>query len=85
MKLPRKTSRTIHGAFSPAIRCSWARPAARICWATTKPNELVKQLFHTLRDYYLKLDDGVILYPCHGAGSACGRGHWRASDGHDRR
>lgn len=34
--------------------------------------DLVKQLFHTLRDYYLKLDDGVIIYPCHGAGSACG-------------
>jgi hydroxyacylglutathione hydrolase len=34
--------------------------------------ELTKQLFHTLRDYYLTLDDGVIIYPCHGAGSACG-------------
>lgn len=34
--------------------------------------ELVKQLFHTLREYFLKLDDGVIIYPCHGAGSACG-------------
>jgi len=34
--------------------------------------ELTEQLFHTLRDYYLKLDDGVIIYPCHGAGSACG-------------
>lgn len=34
--------------------------------------ELTEKLFHTLRDYYLKLDDGVIIYPCHGAGSACG-------------
>lgn len=34
--------------------------------------ELTKQLFRTLRGYYLKLDDGVIIYPCHGAGSACG-------------
>lgn len=34
--------------------------------------ELTKKLFHTLRDYYLKLDDGVCVYPCHGAGSACG-------------
>jgi len=34
--------------------------------------ELTRQLFHTLRDYYLKLDDGLIIYPCHGAGSACG-------------
>jgi hydroxyacylglutathione hydrolase len=34
--------------------------------------ELTEQLFRTLRDYYLKLDDGVIIYPGHGAGSACG-------------
>lgn len=34
--------------------------------------ELTEQLFRTLRDYYLKLDDGVLIYPCHGAGSACG-------------
>lgn len=34
--------------------------------------KLTEQLFHTLRDYYMKLDDGVIIYPCHGAGSACG-------------
>lgn len=33
---------------------------------------LAKKLFHTLRDVYLKLDDGVILYPGHGAGSPCG-------------
>jgi hydroxyacylglutathione hydrolase len=34
--------------------------------------QLVEQLFHTLRDFYAELDDGVIMYPCHGAGSACG-------------
>ena len=34
--------------------------------------ELTKQLFHTLRDFFLRLDDGNIIYPCHGAGSACG-------------
>lgn len=34
--------------------------------------DLVEQLFGTLRDFYLKLDDHVIIYPCHGAGSACG-------------
>lgn len=37
-----------------------------------KTEELTKKLFHTLRDYYLELGDGVIIYPCHGAGSACG-------------
>jgi hydroxyacylglutathione hydrolase len=34
--------------------------------------KLAKQLFHTLREFYLKLDDGVIIYPGHGAGSPCG-------------
>jgi hydroxyacylglutathione hydrolase len=37
-----------------------------------KTEEQTEKLFHTLRDFYLKLDDGVIVYPCHGAGSACG-------------
>lgn len=35
-------------------------------------DELTEKLFHTLRDYYLRLDDSVMLFPCHGAGSACG-------------
>ncbi|MEZ6092505.1 MAG: rhodanese-like domain-containing protein [Pirellulaceae bacterium] len=35
-------------------------------------DKLVERLFHTLRDYYLQLADGVVIYPCHGAGSACG-------------
>lgn len=34
--------------------------------------QLVESLFNTLRDYYLRLDDGVVILPCHGAGSACG-------------
>ena len=34
--------------------------------------KLAEQLFHTLRDFYLKLDDGVIIYPAHGQGSPCG-------------
>jgi hydroxyacylglutathione hydrolase len=33
---------------------------------------LTENLFHTLRDFYLTLNDGVIVLPCHGAGSACG-------------
>jgi len=33
---------------------------------------LAEQQFHTLRDYYLKLADGVIIYPAHGHGSPCG-------------
>tara|TARA_R110002049_G_scaffold4601_1_gene31627 strand:+ start:6363 stop:7775 length:1413 start_codon:yes stop_codon:yes gene_type:complete len=33
---------------------------------------LAKQLYQTLYEYYLKLDDFVTVYPGHGAGSACG-------------
>lgn len=34
--------------------------------------ELTEKLFHTLRDYYLNLPDGTIIYPAHGHGSPCG-------------
>jgi len=33
---------------------------------------LAERLFHTLRNFYLALEDHVIIYPGHGAGSACG-------------
>ena len=33
---------------------------------------LAKKLFATLRDFYLKLPDGVRVHPAHGAGSPCG-------------
>ena len=35
-------------------------------------DKLAEQLFHTLRDFYLGLPDGVMIYPAHGAGSPCG-------------
>jgi hydroxyacylglutathione hydrolase len=35
-------------------------------------DKLAEQLFHTLRDYYLRLPDGVAIFPGHGAGSPCG-------------
>jgi len=34
--------------------------------------ELAEQLWETLYDYYAKLEDYVMIYPGHGAGSACG-------------
>lgn len=34
--------------------------------------ELAKQLFHSLHEKLLKLDDGVEVYPAHGEGSPCG-------------
>ncbi|MFO7694390.1 MAG: MBL fold metallo-hydrolase [Vicinamibacterales bacterium] len=39
---------------------------------SAQAKKLAEQLFHTLRGFYLKLDDGVIIYPGHGAGSPCG-------------
>ena len=33
---------------------------------------LAKQLFRSVRDFYLKLDDDVRIHPGHGAGSPCG-------------
>jgi hydroxyacylglutathione hydrolase len=34
--------------------------------------KLANELYDTLYDYYLELDDDVIIYPSHGAGSPCG-------------
>src|SRR5262252_3836897 len=34
--------------------------------------QLAEQQFHTLRDFYLKMPDHIIIYPNHGAGSPCG-------------
>ncbi len=35
-------------------------------------DELARQLYDTLYDFYLKLEDYVTVFPGHGAGSACG-------------
>jgi hydroxyacylglutathione hydrolase len=37
-----------------------------------KTRELAGQLFESVHGFYAKLDEGVALYPGHGAGSACG-------------
>lgn len=34
--------------------------------------ELTEKLFHTVQSVFMALTDDVIIYPCHGAGSACG-------------
>ena len=39
---------------------------------SSQSKKLAAQQFHTLRDYYLKLADGVMIHPGHGAGSPCG-------------
>jgi len=35
-------------------------------------DELTERLYETLYEYFLKLDDYVVIFPGHGAGSACG-------------
>ena len=39
---------------------------------SSETKKLAEQQFHTLRDFYLKLPDSVIIYPAHGHGSPCG-------------
>lgn len=36
-------------------------------------NELAKQMYHSLRDKLMTLDDETIVYPAHGAGTLCGK------------
>lgn len=37
-----------------------------------KTEELTQALFKTMRDFFCLLDDDVMIFPCHAAGSACG-------------
>ena len=37
-----------------------------------KTEELTEALFETMREFFCKLEDDVIIYPCHAAGSECG-------------
>ncbi len=35
--------------------------------------DLAKQMYHSLRNKLMKLDDDVLVYPAHGAGTLCGK------------
>ena len=39
----------------------------------TKQKDLAKQMYHSLRDKLMTLNDDVIVYPAHGAGTLCGK------------
>lgn len=41
--------------------------------ANMTQEELAATLFHSLREKVMKLSDDVLVYPAHGAGSACGK------------
>ncbi len=39
----------------------------------SKREELARQMYHTVNDVFKKLEDKIIVYPAHGAGSLCGK------------
>ncbi len=39
----------------------------------TSRTELARQMYHSLRNKLMKLDDDVTVYPAHGAGTLCGK------------
>lgn len=41
--------------------------------ASAKREDLAKQMYHSLREKLMVLDNDVIVYPAHGAGTLCGK------------
>jgi glyoxylase-like metal-dependent hydrolase (beta-lactamase superfamily II)/rhodanese-related sulfurtransferase len=39
----------------------------------SKREDLARQMYHSLRDKLMKLNDDVLVYPAHGAGTLCGK------------
>ena len=63
-------------ASSPATRSSsamWAGRISRRSWATLTEEDLAGFLYDSLNSKIMPLPDDVIVYPAHGAGSACGK------------
>lgn len=51
------------------------RPDLRENAGNTQPKreELARQMYHSTREKLMKLDDEVVVYPAHGAGTLCGK------------
>lgn len=49
------------------------RPDLAIKQGELTEEDLARKLFHSLRDKIMTLPDNVVVYPNHGAGSACGK------------
>ena len=45
----------------------------------TKREELAKKMYHSLREKLMMLNDDVVVYPAHGAGTLCGKALSKAS------
>lgn len=41
---------------------------------TAKREELARHMYHSTREKLMKLNDDVLVYPAHGAGTLCGKG-----------
>ncbi|QNF35515.1 MBL fold metallo-hydrolase [Adhaeribacter swui] len=41
---------------------------------TAKREELARQMYHSTRQKLMQLNDSVLVYPAHGAGTLCGKG-----------
>ena len=39
----------------------------------SKREDLARQMYHTVNDVFKKLEDKLVVYPAHGAGSLCGK------------
>ena len=39
----------------------------------SRREDLARQMYHTINDVFKKLEDDVVVYPAHGAGSLCGK------------
>jgi glyoxylase-like metal-dependent hydrolase (beta-lactamase superfamily II)/rhodanese-related sulfurtransferase len=48
--------------------------------AKAAANKLARQMYHSLRDKIMPLNDDVIVYPAHGAGTLCGKALSKAKE-----
>ena len=69
---PRATAPTLPSPSSAATACSPTRWGVPTCSGEDRSVGLAKELFRSVREFYLKLPDDVRVHPAHGAGSPCG-------------
>jgi hypothetical protein len=68
-----KASRTASSAATRSSSATWADPTLRKNWEAITMEDLAGHLYDSLHDKIMTLPDEVIVYPAHGAGSACGK------------
>lgn len=68
----KKRPKTPWGVFSGDSLFADSAGRPDIIGSDRETKKLASQLFTTITEFYAKLDDGVTVYPGHGAGSSCG-------------